>query len=1159
MNSNQPAARPVRRSRRGSVLILAVALLVILALIGTAYVTTSRFDRGATIQHGYNTEIEMLIDGVRSTATGAIGGELGGTDSLSEFRQTPVMIDDSTGTMAVHGYKPWSSPFEQTGTLSGLSGSSFLASTIPTLIDNTSLQSVTNYPIWRSITGPIFDTMFESPYRNPNAPAGTSLRYARPAYAVPDYLRDYTKTGAAAAKPIQIEGRDYPALTIEITPGSGIFRTFLAADADGDGIADSGLQRLPIGDISGVTWYVALRIVDMNARINVNTAMSRNVDFDSTGGLIADDGTTYAGPVTDYPLRGYFPSSVGLQELLIDYNPTATTAATISPQMKNLLRKRVGEDKTAPAPTGAPLKTAPGIAGSGTSPYNDGTASTVSTSFNYTTVGDALSRGLNARWNNTGTVNGGAETYTFYGAGDSALKLLMYKGSAVLPASLSSSELETVLQTSAIQSSINGVGSLALETEPWSPVTNGQNTATTFSLTTASATVDKNWFSRNFRFDDEDPAVPAGGTTYIGNGGGNTVPWRPRRSLFTPYNPLGESISIRRADGAGTPVATPADTLPASALRRDGVPRSNETDAPIAVGNLWTQFSVNSNVGSGFISLLPVDAQNPNRLYMQVNHGTTGFSTTTYYNSTGTETTSTQLGVSMGKINPNTADFGELWRGFFYVMNAGWLKPDATNPNPYVASKFTTPSVAAPYRFMPDPYVRTAMSMRSPIRSRPVTTAAGVSNSGTGTFNNRPYMLPTQVATLRSAIAALNATEIRDRESFNKVTAAAADVRVANGTINLEVENVNSGLGGDLAKTTQAHLFGFRPQPFISRIYVNTDTAQSAEYGQNLNGYIAIELYNPYGVAIELQKCSIATIDRSTSAATGRLKLTELTKLDDVQNQIDDIAAHPPQAVVPANGFLILTNIQGENPGLPNTDPAIPPTVTMNYHPQGSGLAEHLKPDEQATGRGVILDTTFADPTKINVVYVANLEKVLGKEMVLMRPVGQSNGTAGGVAYGILPSTTAGAPPPPPSPRLDEMMPMDQFDFTGVQLSNKTVGDMATSWFYRRQLGETGITGQPYQATPELLTQHVHLPRPLRRDSEFFHCRCDGGKSAAHAAATDGRHRRRTLDGERKLVRSVETHGRHHESTRRRRTHGSSDTREGRADIRRRKRNRIRK
>src|SRR6058998_1958606 len=68
----QPAQRRFRAARPGSVLILVVALLVLLALIGTAWMSTVRIERYASSQHIANTEIDMLVDGVKNIAVAAL-------------------------------------------------------------------------------------------------------------------------------------------------------------------------------------------------------------------------------------------------------------------------------------------------------------------------------------------------------------------------------------------------------------------------------------------------------------------------------------------------------------------------------------------------------------------------------------------------------------------------------------------------------------------------------------------------------------------------------------------------------------------------------------------------------------------------------------------------------------------------------------------------------------------------------------------------------------------------------------------------------------------------------------------------------------------------------------------------------------------------------
>ena len=56
-----PVQRRFRRSRPGSVLILVVALLVLMSLIGIAYVTSARVDRYSAKQNSFNTEVDLLL------------------------------------------------------------------------------------------------------------------------------------------------------------------------------------------------------------------------------------------------------------------------------------------------------------------------------------------------------------------------------------------------------------------------------------------------------------------------------------------------------------------------------------------------------------------------------------------------------------------------------------------------------------------------------------------------------------------------------------------------------------------------------------------------------------------------------------------------------------------------------------------------------------------------------------------------------------------------------------------------------------------------------------------------------------------------------------------------------------------------------------------
>src|SRR5262249_48353436 len=81
--------------------------------------------------------------------------------------------------------------------------------------------------------------------------------------------------------------------------------TVLAGDADGDGVADCLLSRIPGVSADSLTWYFGVRIIDNNSAINANTAWSRDQEFpiDPNAPLLQN-------------CYGLFQTGVGLQELI---------------------------------------------------------------------------------------------------------------------------------------------------------------------------------------------------------------------------------------------------------------------------------------------------------------------------------------------------------------------------------------------------------------------------------------------------------------------------------------------------------------------------------------------------------------------------------------------------------------------------------------------------------------------------------------------------------------------------------------------------------------------------------------------------------------------------------------------------------------------------
>ena len=156
--------------------------------------------------------------------------------------------------------------------------------------------------------------IFESPYVDPVK--GIGARSPQRNLLIPTSVKFSQPDGSVATFPGFV--------------GTTGGQPWLAADADGDGIADSGLIRLPVGQINGLNYYAGIRIVDNNSAINVNTAWSRLFDFNNTyfvgkspitGGYDDPGGAGIGG------VLGYYRTNVGLLELLRTYKPVTYLAA----------------------------------------------------------------------------------------------------------------------------------------------------------------------------------------------------------------------------------------------------------------------------------------------------------------------------------------------------------------------------------------------------------------------------------------------------------------------------------------------------------------------------------------------------------------------------------------------------------------------------------------------------------------------------------------------------------------------------------------------------------------------------------------------------------------------------------------------------------------
>jgi hypothetical protein len=876
-----PAKRP------GSVMIMVIALLVLLALMGTAWVASVRYDRGSLSHNVTSNRIDELAEGVVGMVSSRIDAGVRGylentfdqtikpptttinyapvpnpnaslpappsqtiwtyfrprTDTIYQ----PQFIGSSPNPInpnpLSYTYYPYDCPL---GDATAVNANQFplnwveqhageyLASRLPELVPNTTIVR------WPAISAPLGSDhlpwvdarsggniykvndatrWFESPLPVYDAQGRPHVRYLRRTDMRPTFLSLIDADGTPRSSPAfdttnglaMYDAGDGTPYTPK--PGSAI----VAADTDGDGIADAGLWRLPISQQGGITWYAAVRIIDNNSALNVNTAWEWHDSARDNADAIP---------------ANLFPTNINLKSLI------AGSAQSVNTQLFNLNDVRFGR-----SPVGTSLFT----------PYDDN--GNPRSDFHFTSQYDALWHQLGARLDNPGHVTASTK-YTSFPLTDQialASRFVLRGGSA-------GSGLEGALYDTL---AANG------RAMPYY-----SNPSTSGGLDYGPV---RQWFSDNFDFDAQF----------------NTQPAFSRRPLFVTRNGVTDFFSPAK------PNLLTTDPDSQSAI---DVPYGPASD-PVAV-----------------------------------------------------------------RMNINTASYDDLTLAFWNVMlgTAGIPEDDPELPTHYPAPPFGYEDGAWDFydgmRFTQagdnDPDHFTANLTQHPHRM------FRLSMRPTSLNDFRDFDYGGQLY-LRASIAATNAIAMRVNP-----TATRSDPGEA---VYSNKAQLNAG-----SYEYDYYCYEYQPQPFLSEVYVSTDSETQINNQNNPNGYIAVELVNPYPFPIHLDSWALGVLDRS---AFPYMNLTALDPTQSIQaGALSGITI--PQATGSHYGYVVLHNFGAGSDG------------SANFIPLGA-KAQH---------------------PVTNARYVNDLHRAIGKELFLLRPARRN--------LSDLDNTS----------NSDPWAPVDSFDFTGLSI-----------------------------------------------------------------------------------------------------------------------------
>ncbi len=305
LEQRRSTATPVRNHRHGSAIILVVVTLVLMTILGTAYIQTARVGRRTSSTTRQSIEIDSVAEAVILQISNVLRDDLlddngnffnpdspdqGGTDEPYDYPWTNTTVNAMPLSTDVNG-----NPFSSAPT-GGQYDDTWLASTTP------DFEIPGPDPAWPHITN-LNGVFLRLPLSTGSQPLPEENPVNYTTTPKPGYLSTDKDVKITIVPPFPVPP---PPDTSMSAPPTTNWQSW-GVDADGDGIPDSRWTWAPIRQIGEVSYVMAVRIIDNSSQINVNVATATT-----------DDGTNFQSITGDHnrSIRGYYPTDADLSRLL---------------------------------------------------------------------------------------------------------------------------------------------------------------------------------------------------------------------------------------------------------------------------------------------------------------------------------------------------------------------------------------------------------------------------------------------------------------------------------------------------------------------------------------------------------------------------------------------------------------------------------------------------------------------------------------------------------------------------------------------------------------------------------------------------------------------------------------------------------------------------